>query len=187
MKTTLRNITLLIAAITIVSGCKNESTAPPTDEHGAPTTLIVVAKRLDASGSETSDSVVVTLRDTTVVKNKPAIEGQLKLAEQTTYNISLQLWNESATPAVNITKEIEDERDFHQFVITPKGNLIGNMTTDNFDKDSKGKDVGLKFRLATKQSASGTFNVVLRHYDNGDKSSALFDTDIDRDVPVTVE
>lgn len=187
MHTTLRNIALLMAVVTIISGCKNESTSPPTDEHGAPTTLIVMAKRLDTSGSETSDSVVVTLRDTTLLKNKPAVEGELKLARNTKYNVSFQLWNELSTPTVDITKEIEDERDFHLFVITPKDGLVGNITVDNFDKDSKGKDVGLKFRLSTTQSASGTFNVVLRHYDNGDKSSALFDTDIDRDVPITVE
>lgn len=181
-----------LAAVTasslLFNSCSNQPAPQPPDEHGAVTTMIAVAVRLDASGSKTTDTAgVVTVRDTTVVKGKPALEGSLTLERLQFYSVEFHLYDETTSPRKDLTPDIVGEKDYHRFVVTPKGLAAGAVSLDRFSVDSKGAQFGQGLRVGAVQNSSGFLNVALRHYDSGDKTSNLYDTDIDRDIPLTVK
>ncbi len=185
---------LTIAAFSLASlvfaSCSDDPTAPPVDnEHAPPTTITVELVALDAAGNPTTQKTTATVRDTTVVKGKARVEGLLQLDAGVQYRGSITLYDESKSPAENVTSEIVQEKDGHIFLFAPGGGLDTSriLITDK-DKDSKGFDVGLTFLLQATAgpSATGTINVQLRHYDSGNKNDTVYDTDINSNVPVQI-
>jgi hypothetical protein len=114
--------------------------------------------------------------------NAPVISGGT-LAANTTYTASLELLNEIANPAENITVEIAAEAEAHQFFFQP--NLNG-LTVSYDDADANGNPIGLATKVTTTDAGSGTITVILRHEPNktamnvanGDITNAGGETDI---------
>lgn len=184
-----------LAAIACVSfffaSCSSDDpTAPPVDnEHAPPTTITVELVKLDAGGNPTSEKTSATVRDTSVVKGKPRVEGLLLIDAGAVYRGSITLFDESKSTAENVTDDIVQEKDGHIFLFTPGGGLdASRIQISDKDKDSKGFDVGLSFRLQATagQAVTGTINVQLRHYDSGNKNDTVFDTDINSELPVQI-
>jgi hypothetical protein len=173
------------------TGCKegNPSDSPVNNEHAPPTTITVMFVRLDTSGVPTSDTTWALARDTSVVKGLPSIVGRLELAGSASYMCRVVLTDESASPSRDVTEDIEREKDGHMFIYL----LHGGMEADRIritilDKDSRGLDVGLYFRadVTPGPSSSGFLNISLRHYDSLNKYDTVFDTDVNRDIPVDI-
>jgi hypothetical protein len=91
----------------------------------------------------------------------------------------------------NITEEIEDEAEEHQFFYTPGGGISGRVTVTVRDTDVNGLPVGLEFDLddSGDQPAGGTLRVILSHYDEEPKNGTdrSDETDVDVTFPVTIE
>ncbi len=108
------------------------------------------------------------------------------LAANTTYTGSMELLNESETPAEDVTEEINEEDEEHQFffqVTTP------DVTIGYADVDGNNNPVGLATTVTTGAAASGTMTVILRHEPNKD-ASGVSDGDItnaggETDIEVT--
>jgi len=93
----------------------------------------------------------------------------------------------------DITEEVDDERDEHQFFYVAQGGVSNALTVTITDTDSNGFPVGLALTIeaAGGASGSGDLRVVLGHYDERPKEAnetidTIPETDIDFTYPVTV-
>lgn len=90
----------------------------------------------------------------------PTIDN-VALKANTTYNLAVEILNESTSPADDITKEIEEEADEHLMVYTPSpANLLTYTYTD---KDSRNLPIGLAGTVTTTAAGTGKLKVQLRH------------------------
>lgn len=179
----------MLAVVAFFSGCSEESNPakPPVDtEHPPPTTVTLQLTRLDAGGNPTTEVTSVTVRDTTQTPIKIPVDGVLQLHAGASYAGTLILRDESKTPVEEVTADIIAEKNAHLFVFTPDAGLHSVLTVTGLDKDVNNFDFGLNFKVATTSVGAGAINVVLRHYDSGNKNDNEYDTDIDRDFPVVI-
>ena len=174
----------LLASTLIFASCSDDDdNAPdPVNEEEVITTLTVTLE----SGS---DTVVMQYQDvdgdgpdaaTVTVSGPPS--------DNTSYNGSIVLLNETESPAENVTEEIEEEDDEHQFFYTIGSGLDVDTEYANFDGD--GNPLGTMFVLNTGIPSSGGLTFTLRHEPNKPNSgleNAGGSTDIEVTFDVTVE
>ena len=105
------------------------------------------------------------------------------------YDGSIVLLNETESPAEDITEEVEEESDEHQFFYTVESGL--DLTTEyaNFDGDSN--PLGTEFTLTTGEASSGTLTFTLRHEptkpNDGTLADAGGETDVEAVFTVNIE
>jgi hypothetical protein len=140
--------------------------------------------------------VVVTLTsgtDTiTATANDPDGDGTgfeidpIVLSSGTTYSGSIALWDD--VNLENITEEIEEEDDEHQFFYTVGGGVSDRVDVSITDRDSNNLPVGLTFDLVVSDGgpASGTLNVVLSHFDDQPKNGSDRSDETDVNVTFTI-
>lgn len=134
----------------------------------------IVLEAIDEDGDEVIDEI---------------IGGTLQA--NTTYLGSITITNEIEDE--NITEEIEEEDDEHQFFFTPVGDL--DVTVSYTDEDGDGNPVGLSFSLITGGASTGDLTIQLLHQPNktaegvsgGDSANAGGETDFTANFPITVE
>lgn len=95
--------------------------------------------------------------------NDPVTTVSGPLQANTTYTGVTQVLNETESPAENITLEVEEEGDEHQFFYT-FSNSIATVTYT--DQDKNGKPIGITFNLATTTAGIGNLTVTLKHEPN---------------------
>lgn len=121
--------------------------------------------------------------------NAPVVTVSGPLAANATYNGSIVLLNETESPAENITEEVEEEDEEHQFFYTVGSGLNATVEYANFDDD--GNELGTEFTLTTGAVSSGNLTFTLRHEptkpNGGDLSSAGGETDISATFDVSVK
>ena len=113
------------------------------------------------------------------------------LAANTTYAGSITLFNESETPAEELTAEIFDEAEDHQFFFATTGASMFAYA----DQDNNGNPVGLSFELTTGDAGMESYTITLRHepektatgVSGGDITNAGGETDLEVVFDVTVE
>ncbi|MFK7935983.1 MAG: type 1 periplasmic binding fold superfamily protein [Saprospiraceae bacterium] len=123
--------------------------------------------------------------------NAPEITGGT-LAANTTYRGSLELLNEQESPAEDITEEVAEEDDEHQFFFST---TLNGVTVSYDDTDGDGNPVGLSTLITTGDADSGNFTVTLRHEPDkgadgvadGKIDNAGGETDIEVTFPVEVQ
>ena len=141
----------------------------------------------------------------------PSIDS-IVLADGETYDVSVEVWNELEDPAEEVTPEIAEYDDEHQFFFT--GDAVqGPATGENTsaivehgyaDTDGNGDPVGIDNTFASLATGSGSMTVTLRHLPpegrtatktsgmadevaTGGLDSIAGDNDIQVEFPVTVE
>jgi len=113
------------------------------------------------------------------------------LQSETAYSGTLELLNETETPAGNLTEEIEEEGDEHQFFFSS----TTNTTVQYNDTDVNGKPVGIETLLITGDAGTGKLKIVLRHQPDknasgvpeGNITNAGGETDIEIEFDVTIQ
>lgn len=184
MKTIKTFVALLLTGSLFVA-CSNDDDAPePVNEEETITTMTVTL--VPQGGGAT-----ITLRSQDLDgdgPNAPVITVSGNLAANSTYDGSIVLLDETATPAENITEEVEEEAEEHQFIYVVSGSITGVAYTD---QDGNGNPVGLSFELSTGDAGNGTLGVTLRHEpakpNDGTLAGAGGETDIAQTFSVTVE
>lgn len=168
--------------------CSSDDNSQPVNEEELITTVIVT---LSSTGSE---NILLTYRDLDGDgSGAPQITVSGNLNANTIYNGSLQLSNESVTPADNITSEILAEAEEHQFFFGIPSAIGGVAYAAPFDAD--GNPVGANFVLTTTNAGSGNFSVILRHEPNkeasnvaqGDITNAGGETDVEVSFSIVVQ
>jgi hypothetical protein len=106
----------------------------------------------------------------------------------TDYRGSIVLLNETETPPENITEEVEEEAEEHQFFFTIGGTL--SAATSNLNVDGKGDPLGTEFTFEAGDASVGSFAVTLRHDlkkpNDGTLSDAGGETDIAQTFDLTI-
>lgn len=177
-----------IAIVVGASSCKKDDDpiAPPHQEELITTLLLHFASQ---GGSENKTFNFTDLDGDG--GNAPVILADT-LSADTVYNVTIEVLNESESPAEDITQEIEDEGDDHQFFF-----LENNVDLDFSyqDVDNSGNPIGLSNTCAVGAVAMGTLTVVLRHQPDknaagvsgGDISNAGGETDNEVEFSAIVE
>lgn len=175
---------LLAGAVTFVSCDKDDPEIPNEEE-------LITTVKYTLTPQSGGTAVVFLFRDldgdggnSPVITTSPLKSGAI-------YSGTLELINEAETPVHDITKEIDDERDEHQFFFTSNT----NFSVQYNDTDLNGKPVGLKTLLTTGNAGTGKLKIVLRHKPdknasgvaNGNIANAGGETDIEVEYNVVIQ
>ena len=110
------------------------------------------------------------------------------LSANTTYTGTLKLLNATESPAEDITEEIKEEDDEHEFFYT---STVTGLAIKKTDVDGNGNPVGLETSVISGAAGSGSISIVLKHEatkpNDGSSESAGGSTDIEVTFNVTVE
>lgn len=169
-----------------LNGCKDDNPAPINEEElittlrltftpTAGAVAILQFQDLDGSGG-----------------NFPVITSDT-LSANVTYAVTIEVLNESVTPADTITTEIQEEGQSHQFFFQPDSAL--NLAFTYSDLDDGGHPIGLSSVGQAGTASSGTLTVTLRHepdkhsagVEDGEITNAGGETDIEVTFDVVIQ
>jgi len=184
---TLKSIFYLLVISLVFTSCSSDDDPAPVNEEEVITTMTV---RLTPSAG--GNSITLQSRDLDGDgPGTPTVTVSGALAANTTYNGSIELLDETDLSDVeNITEEVEEEDEEHQFFFA---SAIGTVAYADMDAD--GNPVGLSFTLSTGAATTGAFTVTLRHepmkdaagVSSGDITNAGGETDISETFTVVVQ
>ena len=178
IQNTLKASLLLVLIASAITACKKDDdlipVPPPVENEGEVITTVELTFT-DSAG--VAPTVTATFRDPDGEGgNGPDIQDTIRLAAGTTYNVAIELLNETETPAEDITHEIEDEATEHLFCYTVTG---ANIAVERTDTDGT-YEVGLATKWTVGTASNGSVQVVLKHQpDVKDGSCDPGETDID--------
>ncbi|QOI96814.1 MAG: hypothetical protein HRU69_04590 [Flammeovirgaceae bacterium] len=189
---------LSVAGSLILSGCDDDPAREDVPE-------LITQVKLTFTPIAGGSAVVVTATDPD--GNGPqdlVADGPIELMQSTTYDLSIELFNGLLDPTddgYNLTAEIEEEADEHQFFFrfstgvfstpTGSGNIKDNPSTpvddiNYLDEDTNGRPLGLLTRWTTDnvEVSDKSFRIVLKHQP-GIKSGTSTSLDGETDVDIT--
>jgi len=184
MKTFKTILSLVFVGVLFVS-CSNDDDSPePVNEEELITTMTITLSPQGGVGDITLQSQDLDGDG----PNAPVITVSGDLAANTTYTGSITLLNETENPAENITLEVAEEDEEHQFFYVTTGAITGVAYSD---QDGNGNPVGLAFELTTGAAGAATLQATLRHEpkkpNDGTLADAGGETDIAQTFNVTVQ
>lgn len=192
MKTKLKYMTMALFAAAAITGCKKDEddvappTQPPNEEE------VITTLRLTFTPNGGGATKVMHFVDLDGDGgNAPVITADT-LSATTTYSVSIEVLNESESPAEDITAEITAEDEEHQFFFQVSG---ANATVAYADADGNLQPIGLLTLWTIGAVSSGNVIVTLRHepnkgaagVSNGDITNAGGETDIEVTFPLVIE
>lgn len=144
----------------IMVGCKKdddlvEIPQPILNEPENITTVKVIF-----TPSTGGSSITFQYKDADGDGGNAPIQDTIKLNSNTVYNVGLEFWDDSKSPAVNLTTEIQEEKDDHLVGFT---HTNVNIITEILDKDSKNLNIGLSSKWTTSNASNGSSKIVLKH------------------------
>lgn len=192
---------ILFASLLLFQGCGKDDPAP----EDVPELITKATLTFTPNGGGAAVVVSATDPDGEGVQDIK-VDGPINLAPNKTYVLTLELINGLAKPtdaAYNVTNEVEEEGDEHQFFFAWTNNTFSNPTGNgNIDnradavnytggansKDAKGRNLGLTttWTSATpvgSAAISGTFRLLLKHQpelksDTSDSNTGETDLDL---------
>tara|TARA_B100000989_G_C19430834_1_gene422977 strand:- start:248 stop:793 length:546 start_codon:yes stop_codon:yes gene_type:complete len=175
-------LSALALTLAVVSCSKDDDEPEHVHEHEVMTTMNVTL-------TSSSGNVTLSFQDLDIDgPNPPSISVSGNLSSETLYMGSIEILNETETPPENVTTEIIEENDEHQFFFTLSSGLEVDISTT--DSDSNGNPLGQQFNLQTHSPGSGTLTITLIHEPNKPNSglsSAGGATDIEVTFNLVVE
>lgn len=185
---TIKQILVLVAFTIFASACTKEDPIVVNQEEVITTLTLTLTpvsdgneiklKSYDLDGFDGPKPPVTT------------ISGNL--AANTIYTGSVKVENETESPAENVTIEVKDEGEEHQFFYTFTNNI---GTVAYTDTDNDGNPIGIEFTLTTAAAGSGDLTVTLIHEPaksaDGVKSGSITNagggTDVEATFSLTVQ
>jgi hypothetical protein len=185
---TIKHILAFVAFTIFVTSWSNDDDPIVINEEEVITTLTITLT--PESGNE------ITLKsvdlDGSDGPNPPVISISDNLSANTTYTGAVKVLNETESPAEDVTIEVMEEGDEHQFFYTFTNSIA---TTTYTDTDKDGNPIGVEFTLTTAAAGSGNLTVTLRHEPaksdadvlSGSITNAGGETDIEAVFSLTVQ
>jgi len=142
--------------------------------------------------STTGEIVSFSFKDLDGDGGEAPIVSTGTLKQGTSYAGNIVLLDETQDPAENISEEVAEEDDEHQFFFQ---STVDGLTVDYSDTDDDGNPIGLSSSLATGDAGSGSLTIILRHQPNksasgvsdGNITNAGGESDIEVSFDITVE
>ena len=196
MKSYKTNLGLLLLATMLVlpfTACDDDPSS--VDEGPGEEELITLIRltltELDAQGNATTNTTSVSWEDADGEGGNAPTIGTLSLAAGTSYSGTIELLDTTQNPPEDITEEVEEEAEEHQFFYELSGSGAARVTVTITDEDANNLPVGLEYLVEVSAGGSDTasLNVVLSHYDEGPKNGTdrSDESDIDIDIPVNIQ
>ena len=181
---TIQFLSLFALAGLVLTSCSDDDPEPVNEEEvittmtitlvpqGGGTAIQLQSRDLDGDGPE-----------------PPVITVSGNFSARTVYNGSIVLLNETETPPEDITLEVEEEADEHQFFYTIGASLSGSTEYSNVD--GNGNPLGTEFTFSAGDESTGDLSFTLRHDlkkpNDGTLADAGGETDIAQTFPVGIE
>lgn len=186
--------TRIFFSVIVISGffysCKDKDKDPSNPAPINPQELITTVKLTLTDASDSNDTFTVQWKDADGPGALAPVIDTLLLDTSKTYTAVVSVLDETKSPVDDISTEIKEEAESHQFFYTLSSNLTGRVAITRTDKDLNNLPVGLELQLSTTAGTSvqGTLNVVLSHYDGVPKTaSPSAESDIDITFPVKLK
>lgn len=180
-------ITGIIAFVLLatIQSCKPTCEKNPDDPECADPQEVITTLKVLVTDSA-SGVLVNTFRFKDADANgTPEVFDTIRLNANKTYNVAVQVWDDSKTPAENITEEVEEEKNDHAFFYTIS-NL--NLAVTKTDVDDNNLPIGLQSRWVTGSAGSGLVTIKLKHQPGvKDGSEAPGETDVEVQFPAVVQ
>ncbi len=146
---------LSFISLIFVTSCQKDKVVDPVEENELITTV----------------KLNFTINGTTKTFTYSDLDGEggmapskfetIVLAPNTSYTLTIDLLDESKTPAESISEEVAKEKEEHLFVFTPSPMSLLSYTYG--DKDARNFNVGLTGTAKTGTAGLGKLKVQLRH------------------------
>ena len=181
-------ILFAIIATTVITGCEKDEDDPenpnPVNESEVMTTFKLTF--VDSAG--TAPNVVAQYRDPDGDGGNSAVQFDIiRLLPNKTYLASVQILDETKSPVVTISDEVEEEANDHMFFYTPSS-VNATITVVDQDTNTPPLPLGLETKWKTQATSDGTVRIVLRHQPGvKDGTYAVGETDIDLTFQLEVE
>ncbi len=117
--------------------------------------------------------------------NVPEINVSGPLTPGETYTGTIVLLNETESPAEDITLEVTEKADEHQFFYGVSGGL--DVTTEYTSFDSDQNPLGTAFSITTGEVSSGSVLFTLRHEPKKPNDGSLADAGGETDIAVSFD
>lgn len=184
MKTIKLLAILFVSALTF-SAC-SEDDHDHDDDHDHEEELITTVKYTLTNGT---DIVTLTFSDPDGEGgNDGSYNVSGPLTSNTTYTGVIELLNETESPAEDITEEVKEEGDEHEFFYTTD---ITGLTITKTDVDANNNPLGIETDVMTATAGTGVITVVLKHEptkpNDGTADGANGSTDVEVTFNVTVQ
>ncbi len=164
--------------------CKKQDDVVPTDDNELITTVQLIFT--DAS----NQSSTFTFQDKDGdPKTAPEKFDKITLNKNSDYTLDIKLFDDTKSPALDISKQINDESDSHLFVY--KVNPVSLLNIMSADIDKNGLPVGLKGKGKSQYApGTGKFRLILKHQPpingvkikTGNEESGSTDVDLEFDL-----
>lgn len=175
---------VFLAFLLLMTGCDSEEPGGegPGEEELITRVLLVLTRTDGTAGTVTAEA-----NSASGIGGGTGLNvGTLRLTAGATYSGTVQLFNGTE----ELSAEIEQEADEHQFFYTVSGGLAGKVTFTPTDRDRNNLPVGLTFTVAVTADAlgTGTVRIQLGHYDDQrkDGTTVSSETDLDFEMPLQV-
>lgn len=180
MKRGFQLIVFMAVITATISSCKKDQV--PVNEEELITTV-----KLNFTEVGTSTVTTATFRDIDGEGgNPPSLFETVNLLAGRSYQVRIELLNESVSPAENITDEVVAEANDHQFYFQPSGVVVA---VTNLDTDGNGFPLGVNSVWTAAAAGTDTLRLTLKHKPgikaNNDPVT-VGDTDIELDWDVQV-
>lgn len=172
---TIKYIFLSILSLALFTNCSSDddnNDPQAINEEEVITTLKVTLVPLTGG-----DTITFTTQDLDGDgPDAPVVTVSGDLTASTSYTGSVQVLNELESPAENITLEVLEEDEDHQFFYTFSNN--SDVSVAYTDQDENGNPIGVSFTLTTNAARTDdTLTVILKHEPNKD-AQGVSDGDI---------
>lgn len=187
MKLKLNTVFIALFAMLIVSvACEKADPIIPNEEE------VITTLRYTLTPTNGGAPTVLQFQDLDGDGGNDPIITAGVLALNTTYTAQLELLNEQSSPAEDITAEIEEEAEEHQFFFET---TIPDLRIAYSDEDANGNPIGLRTDVLATSVGMGTITITLKHEPNktapnvasGDSSNAGGETDIEITFDIDVQ
>ena len=180
-------ISLTLSAF-IFTACDDDPDDPDIPNEEELITTLTYTLTPEGGGSP----VVFSFRDTDGDGGSDPTIQTSTLAANTNYEGDIILLNELEDPAENITEEVDEEDEEHQFFYQT---TVSGLTITYDDADEEGNPVGIETDVSTGAADSGTLTITLRHEPDksadgvadGELANAGGETDIEVTFNVNVQ
>ncbi|MCS6917640.1 MAG: hypothetical protein RMK52_06905 [Chitinophagales bacterium] len=148
---------LLLATAVFFQACRDED--PPLPENEPE--LVTTVELQFTNTADPSDQVTALFSDPDGIGGNPPVRfDTIRLGAGKTYHCQVTLSDASKNPPHDLTHEVEEEADDHQFYYLPSG---VEVVITYEDVDSKGRPLGLHTLWQCGAASSGTVTVILKH------------------------
>lgn len=178
MKKTIFSLALMSL---VLIACKKDVETPDNSENEQITTLSLIITKIGST-----DTIKASYKDLDGAGGNPPVFDTINLKANVHYSVYALFLDESKTPAVNISTEINNEGDEHRVFYTFKNGKFNPVISD-VDLSTL-LPIGLRSSWHTTQPGTDTVTITLKHMPDGTKQDNINvgSTDAEVKFPISV-